>query len=420
MTSCLLLDPAPGTITEDLEAAGIHVFGAVPRNKVVREIGRVDADVLIGHVPVLDDALFELLTVVRDVGDCAVLLFTGDIDAQRIARAVDAGVHALVIDAYDPARLRPLIHLARARFSRERDMRDALADMSKKFDERKLVDRAKGIVMRATQVSEDEAFRLLRTASMNSHQRLGQVSQQLIAAAGIAEAINLAGQLRMLSQRLVKLCVLEALGGGAVPDSLRSESAARIDANLSVLEQRLAAATYGDLIAAIRQPWSELKTHTARAVDRQRLALIDASAEDVLVQADRLVGVLESGSAFNRLHLLNVSGRQRMLSQRVAKLGMLAKLLPRQEAARSERDAVQARSEFEQAMSFLEAAPLGSPAIRELLAEASQHWEVLNWSIDRIESPDAQSRLAHSSEALLSTFEDLTQRYERSMQVLMG
>src|SRR6185369_6331900 len=107
-----------------------------------------------------------------------------------------------------PNRLRALVHLALARFAHERQLRDALADVTSRFEERKLVDRAKGILMRARQVSEDEAFKVLRMASMHSNQRVGQVSQQVIAAAGIAESVNRAGQLRMLSQRVVKLYAL--------------------------------------------------------------------------------------------------------------------------------------------------------------------------------------------------------------------
>jgi hypothetical protein len=87
--------------------------------------------------------------------------------------------------------------------------------VSSRFEERKLVDRAKGILMRARQVSEDEAFRVLRAASMHSNSVSAGV------AAGdrgrrFAEAINRAGSLRMLSQRLVKLHgAVRAVGAAA-------------------------------------------------------------------------------------------------------------------------------------------------------------------------------------------------------------
>ena len=109
---------------------------------------------------------------------------------------------------YAPQRLRPLVHLAQARQAREQELRGALAELSDRFEERKLVDKAKGILMRARQLSEEEAFGLLRTASMHGNQRVGQVSRQVIDTAEVAEAINRAGQLRMLSQRLVKLSAL--------------------------------------------------------------------------------------------------------------------------------------------------------------------------------------------------------------------
>ena len=66
--------------------------------------------------------------------------------------------------------------------------------------------------MSARQISEDEAFRLLRSASMHAKLRIGQVSQQVIDSAHYAEAINRAGRLRMLSQRIVKLYALAAAG----------------------------------------------------------------------------------------------------------------------------------------------------------------------------------------------------------------
>src|SRR5205085_5482052 len=105
------------------------------------------------------------------------------------ARGLDAGIDVYVVNGYAPQRLRPLIHLAKVRFAHEQRLRAELAEATHRYEERKLVDRAKGILMRARQLSEDDAFRLLRTASMQSNQRVGQVSQQLIAAASGAEAV---------------------------------------------------------------------------------------------------------------------------------------------------------------------------------------------------------------------------------------
>jgi hypothetical protein len=90
--------------------------------------------------------------------------------------------------------------------------------------------------MRARQVSEEEAFAVLRAASMHSNRRVGQVSQQVIAAAHYADAVNRAGKLRMLSQRFVKATALRLLDrdlasvGGQLDDTTR-----QIDATIAAL-----------------------------------------------------------------------------------------------------------------------------------------------------------------------------------------
>ncbi len=420
MISCLVLSPetagAP-PLAADLEAAGIHVIGAVQRGKLVQEVARLGPDVVVCHEPSPDDGLFDALSLLAATTPRPVLLFTGDSDAERIARALDAGVHAYVVNGYGAQRLRPLIHLAQARFAREARRSAELADVSHRFEERKLVDRAKGILMRARQVSEEEAFRVLRAASMHSNQRVGQVSQHVIAAAGFAEAVNRAGQLRMLSQRLVKLFALQAL---SVPSMPLAESAVRVDANLASLGKSLSNATYGDLIEAVAAPWTALKALLAAPPDAARLAEADKLAERMLLQADRLVANLEAGGNGATLQVINTAGRQRMLSQRFAGQALLTVLLKGDAARRAADETQQARAAFERALEFLNNAPLTTREIRESLEEAGRSWTALMQASTRLGGSGGASALAESSEALLTLFEQLTERYERSMQVLVG
>jgi hypothetical protein len=313
-------------------------------------------------------------------------------------------------------RLRSLIQMAQARFRHEQQLRGQLADVSHRFEERKLVDRAKGILMRARQVSEDEAFRVLRAASMHSNQRVGQVSQHVIAAAALAEAVNRAGQFRMLSQRLVKLYALASMAIASAP---MAESCARIDANLTILAKNLSRSTYGDLLDAVIAPWTPLKTLLGATVDAARLQEADALAEQMLIHADRLVTALEATGAATTLHVINVAGRQRMLSQRVAKQALLAVLLKGDAATQAASDAERSREEFEDALSFLNAAPLTTREIRESLDESGMVWTEMSKVLARPNDAGART-LAESSEALLALFDRLTQRYEHSMQVLVG
>jgi AmiR/NasT family two-component response regulator len=423
MISCLVLAPsapdAPALQT-DLESVGIHVLGAVQRGNLVQEALRLAPDVVVCHEASPDAALLDSAALLLATSPRPFVLFTSDTDADKMARALECGIQVYVVNGYAAQRLRPLIHLAQARFVHEQRLREQLADVSNRFEERKLVDRAKGILMRASQVSEDEAFRVLRAASMQSNQRVGQVSQQVIAAAGFAEAVNRAGQLRMLSQRIVKLFALQALAPSAEPRPLLAESCARVDANLGLLARSLSKATYGDLLDAVAEPWTPLKAALSAPADAARLADADALAERMLLQADRLVNTLEATGAATRLHVINVSGRQRMLSQRVAKQALLGALLRGEAAALANAEADKARAEFEEALAHLNSVPLSSRDIRESLVEAGRAWTTMAKALAKVRTAEGQKALGESSEALLELFEQLTERYERSMQILMG
>jgi AmiR/NasT family two-component response regulator len=421
MISSLVLGPSsPGepALAADLEAAGIHVLGAVQRGKLVQEAVRLVPDVVVVHEATPDAPLFDALALLQATGPRPVILFTADPDADKMARALDCGVHVYVVNGYAAARLRPLVHLAQARFEHEERLRRQLADLSSRFEERKLVDRAKGILMRVRQLSEEEAFRVLRTASMQSNQRVGQVSQQLIAAAGLAEAINRAGQFRMLSQRIVKLHALHA--GGDAPSPLLAESCTRVEGHLAALGKSLGKATYGDLLEAVAQPWARLQDALAAPAEVSRLPEIDALADGMLQAADRLVNVLEGSGAATRMHVINVCGRQRMLSQRWAQQALLSVLLRGEAAAAAGAAADQAAVEFEQALAHLNAVPLTSREIRASLDEAQRLGAAMAQARAQVASPAGRKALGDASEALLALFEQLTDRYERSMQMLMG
>lgn len=323
MTSCLVVQsdsPSAGALAADLESVGIHVIGAVQRSNLVQEAVRLAPDLVVIQEASVSDALFDTAALLLATAPRPVVVFTNDPDVDKMARALEVGVHAYEVNGYGVPRLRAVLHLAQLRFAREQQLRDALADVSHRFEERKLVDRAKGILMRARQVSEDEAFRVLRAASMHSNQRVGQVSQQVISAAGHAEALNRAGQLRMLSQRLVKLHTLRVAAPGlAASSALLGESSKHVDVILALLGKSLSSATYGDLIDAVLTPWERLKVALTAKAGLSTLAEVDTLAEHMLLHADRLVSNLETSAMTGSLHVINVSGRQRMLSQRVGK-----------------------------------------------------------------------------------------------------
>ena len=402
----------------DLETVGIDVLGSAAIETMVPDVIRGAPDLVVCFENHPDDALFAGTAALRNAAPRPVVVFTSDPDAEKIERATSSGIHCYVINGYGLHRLRSVIHVAQARFRHDQLLRDELSDVQSRFSERKLVDRAKGILMRVRNVSEDEAYRILRTAAMQSKQRIGQVARQVIDAARYAEAVNRAGALRMLSQRLVKLYAL--MCAGVTPDataSLCKDSIEQIEGNLSVLGRTLSKATFGDLLDAVLGPWGSLRAALRDAPSVARLAAIDALAERLLIQAEALTKTLETAGFAAALHVINVSGRQRMLSQRLAKqaiIGCLAKPSPAdQDAARATRKA------FVDGLGYLETIPLSTKEIRGLLDAATAAWAAFEAALTRTGRAEAKAEIASLSESLLGHFDELTTLYERGMQMLM-
>lgn len=409
-------------LVADLEAAGLAVLAVVTqRHKLVHEVVRHAPDVVVCDDPLPGDTLFKATQALADTAPCAVLVFTGDGDAERMAQALDAGIHAWVVNGYGAARLRPLVHLAQARFRREQAQRQALQDLSERFEERKAVDRAKGILMRARQLSDDDAFQILRTASMHTNQRLGQVSQHIIHSARFADAVNRAGQLRMLSQRLVLMYLLQLAGVQALaPRELLKDAVARIDGNLAALAKQLSAPTFGDLLAQVQAVWARLKPVLQGSPKPAQVGPLDEAAEALLRAADTLTANLEQAGAVTPLHALNMAGRQRMLSQRFAKYALLGVLGDGAAVLASQQGMLEAQAEFGQALQQLHEIPLSTPDIRAALAAAGAGWQQMQQGAQDAALADGRERLAEACEAMLTRLEHLSGLYERSMQMLVG
>jgi len=426
-------------LREDLLRAGFDAAEATARLSFVHDAIKTQADYIVSFELIPDEAFFDSLAETGRLAPRPVVVFTTDPETGKIARAVRSSVHVYVIDGYRPERLRSLLHLARERFDHEQLLRRDLADIRQRFAERKLVDRAKGILMGARQLREEEAFRVLRSAAMASKQRIGQLSEMVINSAVYAEAINRAGQLRMLSQRLVKLYALSCADVAAEDTARRFRiSVALVESTLSTLERTLSKPTVGDLLDSLAEPWARMKSALQAPMLPQRLAALDALAEEFLQRAERLATNLEVASFATALRVINVSGRQRMLSQRLAKEALLASLLAgdgapsgraqgggvRDDGASGGRRPVQptgaTRAEFEQGLAYLVCLPMSNPHIKQRLDMAVGLWSAFRDALDQAGSADGRASIARLSEELLDEFDQLTDAFERAMQTLVG
>ncbi len=256
---------------------------------------------------------------------------------------------------------------------------------------------------------------------MHTKQRIGQVSQVVIDAARYAEAVNRAGQLRMLSQRAVKLYALLCLQvRPAQMSALLKSSVALVDETLATLARSLSQPTFGDLLGGVAAGWAELKSILQEAPVAGRLMALDRLAEDTLTRSEQLTANLEVSGYATALHVINVAGRQRMLSQRLAKATLMATMLdgPIREAARA--SAAETAAALVDAMGYLVGLPLSNDEITREIAAASLLWDEYRLALERTETVAGLDGIAALSETLLDRFDRLTTQFERAMQAFVS
>ena len=414
-----------------LAAAGLPVLGSTSCSMLVREVVRLAPLGVVLLAPGWDAGLQAALDLLASSAPRPVLVVGAGALPAEVDLLVRAQVMAWLPGAVEPAGVAAAWPLARARFELEQQLRAASAAAEARLDERKWVDRAKGVLMRHQHLSEDDAFTLLRTASMHANLRVGEVSRGLIEAAQAADAVNRAGQLRMLSQRYVKALVLRSMPRPR-PDDHLADTAQRLQANLDHLAGLPLAHQVSAPLARTRAAWMALEACAADpagqrlppgAARMQLLEQAESLAEALLAEADTLTAELELASGRRNLTIINLCGRQRMLSQRLAKQALLAGVLPEPAAALQTAAAVSTVREFEAALLALEQAPLASEGIRAALAQARGQWHRLLDGQRCAGGGDAvagRAALARESEALSNSFDQLTSLYEHSMQVLLG
>ncbi|MEP7157123.1 MAG: type IV pili methyl-accepting chemotaxis transducer N-terminal domain-containing protein [Betaproteobacteria bacterium] len=248
-----------------------------------------------------------------------------------------------------------------------------------------------------------------KTATVNALVPAGQIS--------LTSAINKAGRQRMLSQRMVK--AYAQLGLGVLPE----RSMKIMEGSRELFENQLAELLEFSPSPGIKNLYQEMKTlwHACRedlmtAPSPEVGPTLFKSSEDILKIAHRATLEMEkmSGTAAGRM--VNVSGRQRMLSQRAAKLYMFREWRVPQAI---ESDLKSVREEFGQALAQLKSAPESTAEIKSLLSLAESQWLFFDRALDpkkTIGQEDEISRrnVATTSERLLEIFEAVTGMYEKS------
>lgn len=152
---------------------------------IARRIAEINPDVIVIDLenPNRDmlEAMFQLSRAVKR----PVAMFVDRSDRASIEAAVEAGVSAYVVDGLKQERVKPILDMAVSRFNAFSRMARELEEARSELQDRKLVDRAKGILMKSRGLSEEEAYALLRKTAMNQNRKLADVAQSLVTAADL-------------------------------------------------------------------------------------------------------------------------------------------------------------------------------------------------------------------------------------------
>ena len=168
-------------LTEMLTEAGYHVVGQASDGEqavhLVRE-HRPDLVILDIKMPVLDG----LSAAERIAGDriAPVVMLTAFSQRELVERARDAGVMAYVVKPFTIADLTPALDIARSRWSEMRTLEAEIADLGERLETRKIVDRAKGMLMTQLKLTEAEAFRWIQKTAMDRRLGMREVAEAVL------------------------------------------------------------------------------------------------------------------------------------------------------------------------------------------------------------------------------------------------
>jgi response regulator NasT len=173
-------------IEEGLREAGhgevttLHDVGGI-----ARRIAEIEPDVIVIDLenPNRDmlESMFQLSRAVKR----PIAMFVDRSDSASIEAAVEAGISAYVVDGLRKERVKPVIEMAISRFNAFARMARELDEARTELESRRLVDRAKGILMTSRGLSEQDAYALLRKTAMNQNRKIAEIAQSLITAADL-------------------------------------------------------------------------------------------------------------------------------------------------------------------------------------------------------------------------------------------
>lgn len=183
----VIVDESPiraAILKEGLRDAGFTSVEHISEmHNLLARIYRIDPDVILIDLenPSRDvlEQMFQVSRVVRR----PIAMFVDQSDATSIKDAVEAGVSAYIVDGLKKERIKPVLDLCISRFNAFAKLQDELDRTKSALEDRKVLDRAKGLLMKAKGLTEEEAYVLIRSTAMREKKKIGEIAQSIVTAA---------------------------------------------------------------------------------------------------------------------------------------------------------------------------------------------------------------------------------------------
>ncbi len=189
MASVLVIDESQQRAVEicaGLIQAGHQVAAVLPSAlELVARIEEIKPDIILIETESPSRDTLEHLGVMNRDMPRPVIMFSQDDDQDTIRQAIRSGVAAYVVDGFDIDRLRPVVDVAVAHFEEHQALKRELAETSRKLSERKVIEKAKGILMKSRGMDEEAAYGALRKLAMERSQPLAKVADNLVEMANL-------------------------------------------------------------------------------------------------------------------------------------------------------------------------------------------------------------------------------------------
>jgi two-component system, response regulator / RNA-binding antiterminator len=154
-------------------------------NGIARRIAEIAPDVIIIDLQNPNRDMLENLFQLSRAVQRPVAMFVDHSNKAWMEAAIEAGVSAYVVDGLAEHRIKPILDMAISRFNAYSRMARELAEAKSELENRKIIERAKGLLMASRQLDEAAAYHLLRTTAMNQNRTISDIAQSLVMAAGL-------------------------------------------------------------------------------------------------------------------------------------------------------------------------------------------------------------------------------------------